>query len=182
VGCAGRGITKTFETLQEMGLPGNEYDVVVCDVLGDIVCGGFAVPMRSGFAKEIYIVLSGEVMAMYAANNICRAVVKYSRNGISLGGLVANLRDVPDEVVTLRRFADAVGARLLNPIPRDETIQLAERASQTVITFAPESDAAKNYKLLFGEIEKTGPSDCVIPKPLDDEAFEKFVSDEFVNK
>jgi len=151
-------------------------------VLGDIVCGGFAVPMRSGFAKEIYIVLSGEVMAMYAANNICRAVVKYSRNGVSLGGLVANLRDVPREEETLKRFADAVGARLLHPIPRDETVQLAERASRTVLSFAPESEAASHYKLLFSEIAGVAPSDCTVPKPLGDEAFEEFVSGEFDKK
>ncbi len=177
VGCAGRGITKMFETLRELGLPGDRYDVVVCDVLGDIVCGGFAVPMRSGFANEIYIVLSGEVMAMYAANNICRAVVKYSRSGVRLGGLVANLRAVPREEETLLRFADSVGARLLHPIPRDETVQLAERVSRTVISHAPESEAARHYRMLFDEITARAPSVFAEPKPMSDEEFDEFVAE-----
>jgi len=177
VGCAGRGITKTFETLGEMKALDGAYDVVVCDVLGDIVCGGFAAPLRSGFANEVYIVLSGEVMAMYAANNICRAVLKYSRNGVALGGLVANLREVPNELEALEKFAATIGVRLLHPIPRDAAIQTAERASQTVLTFAPDSDAARNYETLFREIERLRPEDLVVPKPLDDAGFESFISE-----
>ncbi len=178
VGCAGRGITKTMEMLSLYGLPGKAYDVVVCDVLGDVVCGGFAAPMRIGFAKEIYIVVSGEVMAMYAANNICRAVVSNRRNGIALGGLVANLRNLPHEIEILERFASTLGTRLLHPIPMDESVQIAERSSLTVLTFAPLSDAARHYEALFDEIERTTPEDCVIPTPLEYDVFRKFIAEE----
>lgn len=175
VGCAGRGITKMFETLRDTDVLSGAYDTVIFDVLGDIVCGGFAAPLRSGMAKEVYIVLSGEIMAMYAANNLCRAVERYARNGVSLGGLVANLRGVPNELSLLERFADAVGTRLLHPIPRSETVQRAELASRTVIEFAPDSDAARRYEALFEQISRDSAGRAA-PRPMDDSAFEDFIA------
>ena len=178
VGCAGRGITRTFEVLHEANVLDGSYDVGVFDVLGDVVCGGFAVPMRSGLASEVYVVLSGEVMALYAANNICRALARFSRNGIRLGGLVANLRSAPREIDVLGAFATALGTRLLHPIPFDETVQRAERASRTVVAFAPESEAAGHYRSLFAEIDSTAPEALHVPTPLDDGGFERFLSSE----
>jgi len=137
VGCAGRGITRMFELLAELGLPGDGYDVIIYDVLGDVVCGGFAAPIRAGYAKEVYVVLSGEVMALYAANNICRAVQNHKRTGVRLGGLIANLRGVPNEERVLERFSRAVNVPLLPSIPRDPAILDAETALQTVVEYAP---------------------------------------------
>ena len=85
VGCAGRGIITSINLLEQLGAYDAEknLDYVFYDVLGDVVCGGFAMPMREGKAKEIYIVCSGEMMAMYAANNICRGIVKFARPAAS---------------------------------------------------------------------------------------------------
>ena len=96
-GCAGRGITKAFELLGGLESLKKEYDVILLDVLGDVVCGGFSAPMRAGFAEEVYIVTSGEFRALYAANNIAQAVRGNSKNGVRLGGLIFNRREVPDE-------------------------------------------------------------------------------------
>ena len=176
VGCAGRGITKMFEVLSEVRLVFADYATVVFAVLGDVVCGGFAAPMRLGHAREVYIVVSGEVMAMWAANNIARAVVRYQRSGVALGGLIANLRNVPGELDTLARFSDALGAPLLPPIPRDDTNSLAERVAKTVMEHAPESAAADAYRRLFARIAQTTPATCVTPTPMDDNGFEAFLS------
>ncbi len=177
VGCAGRGITRMFELLAEFGVPGNDYDVVVYDVLGDVVCGGFAAPIRAGYAKEVYIVLSGEVMAMYAANNICRAVQNHRRTGVRIGGLVANLRGVPDELRVLERFARTVGIPLLPVIPRDPLIQEAEAKSRTVVEYAPDAPVSGHYRTLFNAVVASDPSTLPLPTPLDDDGFEQFVAD-----
>ncbi len=177
VGCAGRGITRMFELLAELGLPGDEYDVVVYDVLGDVVCGGFAAPIRAGHAKEVYIVLSGEVMALYAANNICRAVQNHRRTGVRIGGLVANLRGVPDELRVLGKFAQTVGVPLLPVIPRDPLVQEAETNSRTVIEHAPDAAVAGHYRTLFEAVVASDPQSLPRPTPLDDDGFEQFVVD-----
>jgi nitrogenase iron protein NifH len=178
-GCAGRGISKTLEAITSWGiLNDSNYDIVICDVLGDVVCGGFAAPLRNGFAKEVYIVVSGEVMAMYAANNICHAVVKSSKKGVMLGGMVANMRDLPRETEILESFASVLGTRLLHPIPRDKDVQRAERASQTALTFAPDSSVVHHYEALFDEITRIEPNDCKVPTPLDYHAFRRFIEEQ----
>lgn len=175
VGCAGRGITRMFDVLAASRVLESDYDVVVYDVLGDVVCGGFAAPIRRGHAREVYIVASGEVMAMYAANNIAGAVANNRRAGVAVGGLVANLRGVAHETLILERFAAAIGVRLLPPIPRDETLQQAERQGQTVVEYAPTSPVAAHYEALFAQVAKLGPADAAVPAPLDDRAFDDFV-------
>lgn len=84
VGCAGRGIITSINLLERLGADTEELDYVFYDVLGDVVCGGFAMPIREGKAKEIYIVASGEVMALYAANNISKGK---SKSAGAAGGL-----------------------------------------------------------------------------------------------
>ncbi|MBI5537144.1 MAG: AAA family ATPase [Deltaproteobacteria bacterium] len=175
VGCAGRGITRMFEVLGEAKVLESGYDVVVYDVLGDVVCGGFAAPLRRGFAREVYVVASGEIMALYAANNICRAIVTHARNGVALAGVVANLRGSSKELATLQAFAARIGSRLLHPIPQHEAVQEAERHSRTVIEHAPDCAIAHDYTALFGEIQATTQEDCCIPRPLEDTEFEQFV-------
>jgi nitrogenase iron protein NifH len=100
VGCAGRGIITSINLLEQLGAyaDSEELDYVFYDVLGDVVCGGFAMPIREGKAQEIYIVVSGEMMAMYAANNICKGIVKFAEaGGVRLGGLICNSRKVDNE-------------------------------------------------------------------------------------
>jgi len=180
VGCAGRGITRMFEILEITKVLDEGHDVVIYDVLGDVVCGGFAAPIRGGFAEEVLIVASGEVMALYAANNICRAVVRHRRAGATVAGVVANMRSVPGEEQVLRRFAETVNVRLFHPIPQDPLVQEAERSSKTVSEYAPDADVASHYKSLFEEIRGHDQSEWErrqgLPNPMDDAAFDAFVT------
>jgi nitrogenase iron protein NifH len=94
VGCAGRGVITAINFLEENGAYEN-LDYVSYDVLGDVVCGGFAMPIRENKAQEIYIVMSGEMMAMYAANNISKGILKYANSGgVRLGR--PDLQRAPD--------------------------------------------------------------------------------------
>ena len=106
VGCAGRGIITSIGMLEDLGAYTDDLDYVFYDVLGDVVCGGFAMPIREGKAQEIYIVASGEMMALYAANNICKGIQKYAlKGGVRLGGIICNSRKVDREEELLRAFA-----------------------------------------------------------------------------
>ncbi len=181
VGCAGRGITRMLELLDLTGVLSGGYDVVIYDVLGDVVCGGFAAPIRSGRAREIYIVASGEVMALYAANNICRAVVRHRRAGAGVAGVLANLRSLPNEERTVRRFADVLNVRLFHAVPQDPLIQEAEVASQTVTEYAADSSAAGHYAEVYRELldhdQTAWEAEHGLPTPMDDEAFDTFVTE-----
>jgi len=176
VGCAGRGITRMFELLAELGLPGDDFDVVIYDVLGDVVCGGFAAPIRGGHAKEVYVVASGEVMSLYAANNICRAVENLKRSGGQLRGLVPNLRGLPIEEKVITGFSAATGVHLLPGIPRDALVQEAETAARTIIEYAPTSATARRYREVYAALRDTDET-LAKPHPLDDDGFERFIAE-----
>jgi nitrogenase iron protein NifH len=134
VGCAGRGIITAIDMLENMGAYTSDLDYVFYDVLGDVVCGGFAMPIREGKAKEIYIVASGEMMALYAANNICKGIRKFAeKGGVRLGGIICNSRNVDNELDLLRAFATELGSHLLYFIPRNNLVQYAEINRQTVV-------------------------------------------------
>ena len=121
VGCAGRGVISALQTLERLGAFSRyEIDVVVYDVLGDVVCGGFSMPLRMGFAKEVYLVTSGEFMALYAANNLCKAIARYAnRTGAvaGLGGIILNKRNVPNEDALVSTVADRIGTKIIKHIP-----------------------------------------------------------------
>lgn len=166
VGCAGRGIIATFQVLERLGAL--HADVVVYDVLGDVVCGGFAMPMREGYAKEVYLVTSGELMSLYAANNICKAIKRLSgrsRGQCRLGGVICNAKNLPDEEELVATFADRIGSELIQFIPRDQIVQRAELNRMTVIEFAPDTPQAEVYRLLAGKILENKRLD--IPEPLE---------------
>ena len=155
VGCAGRGIIATFQLLER--LQALQGDVILYDVLGDVVCGGFAMPMRKGYAQEIYLVTSGELMALYAANNICKAISRISQNSrqiCRLGGIICNSRNTPGEKELVEAFARAVGSRVVAHIPRDDIVQHAELHTMTVIEYAPESRQAACYRELADAVLK----------------------------
>jgi nitrogenase iron protein NifH len=176
LGCGGRGVARTIEFLDEMEVIGSgTYDAVVFDVLGDVVCGGFAAPLRQGFAEKILVVLSEEPMALYAANNICRAVQVYGQNGVVLAGLVANLRSAAVDRAKLERFAAALSTRILAFIPRDETIQAAERRRMTVVEYAPGSESARCFAGLAETVRAIDPAAVPGPTPMEDEAFYAFM-------
>ena len=165
VGCAGRGIITSINLLERLGAYTEELDYVFYDVLGDVVCGGFAMPIREGKAKEIYIVASGEMMALYAANNISKGITRYARTGgVRLGGIICNSRNVDRELDLLRAFAAELGTQLIYFVPRDNVVQRAEIRRKTVIEFNSESRQAQEYRNLAKAIDAN--TMFTIPKPM----------------
>lgn len=173
VGCAGRGIIVALEKLRLLDAI-EEETLVLYDVLGDVVCGGFAVPIREGYASEIYIVSSGELMSLYAANNIAKGVKKFATRGkVKLGGIIGNSRNVPKEEELLTAFAKKLNTELIAFIPRNPIVNQAEINRKTVIEWAPKSDQANVYNDLAKKIMKNEPS--AIPTPLTFEELEDLV-------
>ena len=167
VGCAGRGIITSINLLEQLGAYDEDQnlDYVFYDVLGDVVCGGFAMPIREGKAQEIYIVCSGEMMAMYAANNICKGIVKFAEaGGVRLGGLICNSRNVDNEREMIEEFARQLGTQMIHFLPRDNDVQRAEINKKTVIEWNPDCPQADEYRTLARAIDSN--EMFVIPQPL----------------
>ena len=178
VGCAGRGIITSINMLEQLGAydPGEGLDYAFYDVLGDVVCGGFAMPIRDGKAEEIYIVCSGEMMAMYAANNICKGIMKFAQSGnVRLGGLICNSRAVDNEREMIEELAKKLGTQMIAFVPRDNDVQRAEINRKTVIEWNPEVTQADAYRSLARAID--GNQMFVIPKPLQIEELEQLLMD-----
>ncbi len=176
VGCAGRGIITSINLLEQLGAyaSSENLDYVFYDVLGDVVCGGFAMPIREGKAQEIYIVVSGEMMAMYAANNICKGIVKFAEaGGVRLGGLICNSRKVDNEREMIEAFAEKLGTQMIHFVPRDNMVQRAEINRKTVIDFDPAHSQADEYRTLAKKIEEN--TMHVIPKPMHTDDLEKLL-------
>lgn len=162
VGCAGRGIITAFEKLEEL----NAYelfkpDVVLYDVLGDVVCGGFAMPIRGGYADEVCIVTSGEMMSLYAASNIARAVGSFGKRGYAtLRGLIMNAKNIEGENELVDKAAAEIETPVLYRLPRHALVQQAEAQGKTVVEAYPDSDMAAHYRelarILAGETSKGG--------------------------
>ena len=150
LGCAGRGIIAALEKLQEKGAYETfRPDVVLYDVLGDVVCGGFAAPIREGYASQVLIVTSGEKMALYAANNIYTAVQNFRDRGYAtVRGIVMNRRNVPGEEEKVRAFADANDLPIVADIPRSDDINRFEDAGKTVVEGDPELDVSRRFLAL----------------------------------
>ncbi|MGI6200803.1 MAG: AAA family ATPase [Christensenellales bacterium] len=148
MGCAGRGIIAALEKLAEKGAY-ERYrpDVVFYDVLGDVVCGGFSMPMRGGYADRVLIITSGENMAIHAAANIAMALENFKGRGYaSLGGLILNCREVPREAEKAAELADDLHTRILGALPRSQDVQRAEELERTVIEAFPDSEMAARYR------------------------------------
>ena len=174
VGCAGRGIITSINLLEQLGAYAEALDYVFYDVLGDVVCGGFAMPIREGKAQEIYIVVSGEMMAMYAANNICKGIVKFAEAGeVRLGGIICNSRKVDNERTMIEAFAKKLGTQMIHFVPRDNMVQKAEINRKTVIEFNPEHPQADEYRALAKAIDQN--KMFVIPKPMHTDELEKLL-------
>lgn len=176
VGCAGRGIITSINLLEQLGAyaESEHLDYAFYDVLGDVVCGGFAMPIREGKAQEIYIVVSGEMMAMYAANNICKGIVKFAEaGGVRLGGLICNSRKVDNEQEMIEAFAEKLGTQMIHFVPRDNMVQKAEINRKTVIEFDPEHSQAFEYRTLAKKIEDNPMH--VVPKPMHTDELEKLL-------
>ncbi len=174
VGCAGRGIITSINLLESLGAYTDDLDYVFYDVLGDVVCGGFAMPIREGKAREIYIVASGEMMAMYAANNICKGIQKFATTGVvRLGGIICNSRKVDNEYEMLKAFAEELGSQLIHFVPRDNNVQRAEINRKTVIDWDPSADQADEYRTLAKNIDNNDM--FVIPKPMVQDRLEELL-------
>ena len=174
VGCAGRGIIVALQLLDKLkAVP--PVDLTLYDVLGDVVCGGFAMPIREGYANHIYIVSSGELMSLYAANNIAKGIKRFaSRGNVRLAGIIGNSRNTPGEKDLLETFAQKLNTRLVSFIPRDKIVNLAENQRQTVLQYAPDSAQSRIYKDLAETIWQN--ETLSIPTPLEFEELESLVA------
>ena len=170
IGCAGRGILTTFDTLRKLGADEMDVDVRIYDVLGDVVCGGFAVPLRDEYADAVVIVTSGEFMALYAANNIIRGLRNFDNGSPRLLGIILNSRGVEGERETVERFAKAVGTEVIAVIPRDPLFADAESRGHTVVELHPDSAVASEVGRVADRIVGAVAGDVGLtsPVPLDD--------------
>jgi nitrogenase iron protein NifH len=176
VGCAGRGVITAINFLEEQGAYGDDTDFIFYDVLGDVVCGGFAMPIREGKAKEIYIVTSGEMMAMYAANNISRGILKYAQSGgVRLGGLICNSRKTDLEYELIAELARRLNTQMIHFVPRDNEVQRAELRRMTVVEYAPEHSQADEYRTLARKIADN--QNLTIPTPMSMDELEELLMD-----
>ncbi len=165
VGCAGRGVITAINFLEEEGAYDEDLDFVFYDVLGDVVCGGFAMPIRENKAQEIYIVVSGEMMAMYAANNISKGIVKYANSGgVRLAGLICNSRNTDREDELIEALASRLGTTMIHFVPRDNAVQRAEIRRMTVIEYDPTAKQADEYRALAKKVDEN--RNLNIPTPI----------------
>lgn len=172
VGCAGRGVIVAMNLLEKLETFSTDLDVIIYDVLGDVVCGGFAVPLREDFADEVYIVTSGEYMSLYAANNICKGILKLKSN---LGGIICNCRGIENELEIVNAFAERIETKVIGVIPRSKLVQQSEINAKTVMEKFPESDQAELYRELARNIYKN--YEFTSPKPMDVEEFDSFIKE-----
>ena len=184
IGCAGRGILSTFDTLKKLGLNDMDFNVKIYDVLGDVVCGGFAVPLRNEYADGVYLVTSGEFMSVYAANNILKGIKNFDKGVPRVAGIILNCRGVENEHETVKRFADAVDLPIVACIPRSKLFAEAEAAGKTVMEMFPDSDLTKEYKKISDNIINImeGRSLPFDSKPLNDAQMEQFAKGQAITK
>jgi len=169
IGCAGRGVLTAMQILRDLkAFDTYGVDVVVYDVLGDVVCGGFAQPIREGYAREIYLICSGAFMSIYAANNIAKAIRRLSRQGqTGLAGVIGNSSGNEQfEKGVLSHFAETLGSKLVHFIPRSPVIQACEVESKTVLEHSPQSPEAEAFRELAQQVIDN--DHRVIPKPIEE--------------
>lgn len=164
VGCAGRGIIVAIETLKKIYPEYLDNDLIIYDVPGDVVCGGFVAPIKKGFVNEVYVLTSGEYMPLYAANNICRG---FNKIGMELGGVICNSRNADREKELAEEFSNRIGSKLIGYIPKDPLVQSCERDGFSVLEKAPASEIAATYRQLAKDLLANDAR--VKAAPLDDD-------------
>ena len=166
VGCAGRGIITAVELLKQQSIFQElDLDFVIYDVLGDVVCGGFAVPVREGIAQHVYTVSSSDFMAIYAANNLFKGIQRYSNaGGALLGGVIANSINTPFQRDVIDDFATKTQTSIVEYVPRSLTVTQAELDGKTTIEAAPDSEQAGIYRSLARKI--AAHTQSKVPTPL----------------
>lgn len=167
VGCAGRGIIRGIETIERIGVLEREYDIIIYDILGDVVCGGFFEPLKGNKVDEMYIVTSGEFNSLFAANNICAGFINCDINsrGIKLGGIIGNLRGIRNEEKIIREFCRKINVNLIELIPRDNKIEESTFVGTPMIEKFPEEKVTELYKNLAKKI-LCKKENLQSPKPL----------------
>jgi len=173
IGCAGRGIIKAIEILDRLKVFETlEVDVIIYDVLGDVVCGGFAMPLQRHLADEVYIVTTCDPMALYAANNICKGIKRYAHRGnTALGGIIYNGRSVVDDISIVSEFASRLGTEVVGYIPMSDIIVKSEVRKKTVIEYSPDHPISNIFRELGRRILNN--SKRVIPNPLSEEELDR---------
>ena len=173
LGCAGMGITAMEEALRRLGILDEGWDTVIYDVLGDVVCGGFSVPMRKGFADRVYVVTSADYMSLYAANNILKGIRRFSKPEKSLmGGLILNHCSSDADLEIVRRFAALTNTQVVFQLPQCREIPLADCRRQLVVEAFPECEAAKALRGFAAGLEDA--TQAPLPSPLDEDVLEAF--------
>jgi len=168
VGCAGRGIIVAVDLLKRLGVYEEDLDLIIYDVLGDVVCGGFGMPLRQGLADNVFVVTSADYLAIYAANNICKGIERHAvRKGSPLGGIVYNVRGAIDDPELVREFAGGVGSEVVGAIPNDPLITESEIYGKTVIEYKPGSPIADRFRELGTTIFENGSG--IVPHSLSKE-------------
>lgn len=168
-GCGGRAVSRSFEVFEDVELVDeDEYDVAIYDVLGDVVCGGFAAPMRRSAGSRVCIVLSEEMMAAYAANRIAEAVRRFADNGIVLAGLIVNLRNNSADLTPIKRFADSINTEVIQVLPRDPLVCEAELFRKTIVDYSPESPVAKGIQNIVNHVLGLNTAELPVPTPIAD--------------
>jgi len=171
-GCAGKGIALALEDIRTLGVfERAKPDLILYDVLGDVVCGGFSTPLRANVAETAYVVTTADYMSLYAANNIAGCIRKYAlRGGCRLGGLIYNERSAVGEADVVEQFAAGIGTRVVGRIPMDPAISRAELHRMTVLEHRPEAPSAAAFRALCDRM-LSAEEGCV-PQPLEREALE----------
>ena len=166
-GCGGRAVSRSFEVFDDVEVvDADTYDAVVYDVLGDVVCGGFAAPMRKAAKSKVVIVLSEELMAAYAANRIASAVGEFHSNDVRLAGFVINLKSNQADIRPIQRFAESIGTRILGVLPRDPLVCEAEIYRQCIVQYAPDSPVAVGIKAVVEAVVALDRNTIEAPRPL----------------
>jgi nitrogenase iron protein NifH len=166
VGCGGKGVVEAIETLTRLKVFETlSIDVVIYDILGDVVCGGFSMPIRKGYAQETYVITSGELEALYQVTNVSKAIRRFDkRSGSKLGGLIVNLRRMKNELAIVNDFADLIGSKIAGIIPYSQTVKECGGQGKTVFECAPQSEETAIYRKIGDDIFAN--KDLVIPKEI----------------
>lgn len=166
VGCGGKGVVEAIETLTRLKVfEILSIDVVIYDILGDVVCGGFSMPIRKGYAQETYVITSGELEALYQVTNVSKAIRRFDkRSGSKLGGLIVNLRRMKNELAIVNDFADFIGSKIAGIIPYSQTVKECGGQGKTVFECAPDAEETAIYRKIGNDIFIN--KDLVIPNAI----------------
>ncbi len=176
VGCAGKGIVGMFQTLSKMDVESLGHDFTIYDVLGDVVCGGFAVPMRPEYSDAIIIVTSGEYMSLFAANNILKGSLSFEESRGRIIGIVLNRRGIDGEDRLVESFSESAGIPIICRVGRSEIFRAAESEGLTVSEMYPGSDESKSFRELASLLISFDAGRCVSPTPLTDSQLDRLYS------